>query len=89
TPGTPLAGAPAPSPGDAVSAVSLALRLFGGEVGIGCMRPPSLKDELDPAAVSMGVDRIANPRPSLVRSAGLAVVDSCCSVPRELLRRFL
>ncbi len=54
------------------------------KVSLGCMRPPWMKKRLDNALKGL-VDRIANPHPSI----GLSIVHACCSIPEELIERFL
>ena len=59
---------------------------LSGEISLGCMRPFNLKKELDRIVIERElVDRIVNPLREHIRYYGLRVVETCCSVPRELL----
>ncbi len=65
----------------------LARKLFR-EVSLGCMRPLQLK-EYDEEWIKEGLlDRIASPKPSVVRRLGLDLIYSCCSVPERFLNLF-
>ncbi|MEM4717399.1 MAG: radical SAM protein [Desulfurococcaceae archaeon] len=63
---------------------------FHGEVYMGCMRPWFIKRSIDKALMEENlVDRIVNPYPELLRDKPKGVYDACCSIPRDMLVRFL
>ena len=67
-----------------------ARRFLRGELSLGCMRPVSYKSSLDIIAIEKNlVERIAVPHLSTINKYRLRKYDACCSVPRELLDRFL
>lgn len=71
---------------DIVRVLGYARKKLDTEISLGCMRPPQVKSVLDSIVVERGlVDRIVNPRPSLIRRYNLKIIETCCSVPRELL----
>ncbi len=82
TPGTPFEDHDPPSPIRVIEVVRLLSRY--SKVSLGCMRPPWMKKRLDSALNGL-VDRIANPHPSL----GLDIVHACCSIPEEVVERFV
>ncbi len=89
TKGTPMESIPPPPLERVVEAFEFARKKFGGEVALGCMRPPEYKLSLDPVLVEEGlVDRLAIPRLSLAREKELDAFYSCCSLPRSLLSLF-
>jgi len=89
TRGTPMESVPPPPLERVVEVFEFARKKFGGEIALGCMRPPEYKLSLDPLLVEEGlVDRVAIPKLSLVREKELGVFYSCCSLPRSLLSLF-
>lgn len=69
-----------------VNRVAAALRkaksLFR-ETALGCMRHPKFK-EFDALWIREGlVDRIATPKPGLIKALGLPLVKACCSIPKH------
>ncbi|BCS93996.1 radical SAM protein [Metallosphaera javensis (ex Sakai et al. 2022)] len=64
-------------------------RLMGGRTSMGCMRPYSIKEELDRTVLERGlVQRIANPHHKVVREFNLTIYDACCSLPEKYLEAF-
>lgn len=60
------------------------------EIAMGCMRPWKYRSALDLKLIEMDlVDRIAVPRKSVIEKYNLEVIHSCCSVPKELIEKFL
>ncbi|HDM92821.1 MAG TPA: hypothetical protein ENG69_05460 [Candidatus Korarchaeota archaeon] len=89
TEGTPFESMPPPSSSRVLPAIRHARRVFGGEISLGCMRPPLLKRKLDPDALEEGlVDRIAVPRPAEVERRDLEAVAACCAIPKSSLSLF-
>lgn len=65
--------------------LKLAKERYHGEISLGCMRPYWLKRELDSKIINDGlVDRIANP----ITEHDM-VVEACCSIPRDMISRFV
>ena len=87
----PPPGEPQPPAEKLVELLRLARNTWPGELALGCMRPYSVKPQLDRAALEEGlVDRIANPSPRALREAAVEppLYDACCSLPEHLLPRF-
>ncbi len=82
TPGTPFEDLEPPSLNRVVEVVHTLGR--ASKVSLGCMRPPWMKKWLDSTLKGL-VDRIANPHPSLE----LDIVHACCSIPDELIEKFI
>lgn len=64
---------------------------FGGELYLGCMRPPWIKPIVDKKVVEEElVERIANPYHKLLKDLEYKyeLFDACCSVPDEVLDLF-
>ncbi len=86
TRGTGVSGIQAPGLERVLMFLRSLRAMYRGLIALGCMRPASMKEALDDAVVREGlVDRIVNPRRSLIKRYGLPVVEACCSVPHELL----
>jgi len=63
-------------------ALKLARKLFR-ETSLGCMRPIRFK-EYDRVFIEEGLlDRIAVPRPQLIRELKLPVIKACCGIPKD------
>ncbi len=89
TEGTPFESMPPPDSSRVLPAIRHARRVFGGEISLGCMRPPLLKRKLDPVVLEEGlVDRIAVPRPAEVERRDLDALAACCAIPRDLFGLF-
>ncbi len=58
------------------------------EVALGCMRPLDFKLREGRILMSGLIDRVANPRPELVRELNLRVMRACCSLPRRYFKLF-
>ena len=87
----PPPGEPGPQAEKLLELLRLARSHWPGELALGCMRPYSVKPQLDRAALEGGlVDRIANPSPRALREAAVEppLYDACCSLPEHLLPRF-
>ncbi len=90
TEGTALSKAKPSSIDHIVDILQKAGNLLIGELGLGCMRPVSYKNNLDMIVIEKNlVERIAVPHLSTITKYGLRKYDACCSVPRDLLDRFL
>lgn len=90
TEGTALSRAKTPNIYHVADILQKARHLLRGELGLGCMRPVSYKNSLDIIAIEKNlVERIAVPHLSTITKYELRKYDACCSVPRELLDRFL
>ena len=79
-----------PKASDVVELISYARRILGPRtiLSLGCMRPWSIKSVLDKVLVEQQVvDRIVNPPKRIIMDYRLEIVESCCSVPEELLSR--
>ena len=60
------------------------------EIAMGCMRPWKYRSTLDPKLIEMNlVDRIVVPRKNVIERYRLEVIRCCCSVPGELIEKFL
>ena len=89
TKGTPMESIPPPPVEDVVKLLQSARKEFGGEIALGCMRPPEYKSSLDEIVIERGlVDRIAVPRWQVVRKYGMREVRACCSIPKDLMSLF-
>jgi len=85
TKGTPSEKIKLPPIADLVKLIELGSKLMSGKVSLGCMRPYSIKDELDKIVVEKKlVERIANPS----RKVKVEMFDACCSLPEEYLDKF-
>ncbi len=63
-------------------ALKLARKLFK-ETSLGCMRPIKFKEH-DKVFIKEGLlDRIAVPRPQLIRELRLPVIKACCGIPKN------
>ncbi len=83
---TPMRNVKPPSIHEIVGVVEYARRSLRGEISMGCMRPPLMKNLLDDELLRRGlVDRIVNPHPRLIEKYGLRRIPTCCSLPREIL----
>lgn len=90
TEGTALSRAKTPNIYHVADILQKARHLLRGELSLGCMRPVSYKNSLDIIAIEKNlVERIAVPHLSTITKYELRKYDACCSVPRELLDRFL
>ncbi|AWS00155.1 radical SAM protein [Metallosphaera hakonensis] len=64
-------------------------KVMNGRTSMGCMRPYSIKEDLDRYVVSKGlVQRIANPHHKVVEEFNLKLYDACCSLPEKYLEEF-
>ncbi|MFP3202085.1 MAG: radical SAM protein [Sulfolobus sp.] len=89
TKGTPSERVKNPSLDEVLELMRFGSRLMNGKVSLGCMRPFSLKQELDRIVIKEGiVERIANPANNVVKEFSLKLYDACCSLPEELLPKF-
>jgi len=62
---------------------------FFTEVALGCMRPVAFKIKYDETVVQEGlVDRLVNPRKSIIFKYNLPVVRACCSIKKEYFKLF-
>lgn len=60
------------------------------DIAIGCMRSAIHKKQLDEELIERKlVDRMCLPHSSTIKKYKLNVIKSCCSIPRELIDRFL
>jgi len=82
TPGTKFSNEAAPTPETLRRAAEKLKKV--SRVSLGCMRAPWLKREYDRVLLGI-VDRIANPHNSL----NLERVHACCSIPEELIDKFI
>lgn len=74
-----------------IDMIRYARRRFGGELYLGCMRPPWVKSAIDKIVVEEElVDRVANPYHKLLKDLGnkYELFDACCSVPDEVMDLF-
>ncbi len=75
-----------PSDEDVVKLIRYARQRFRGEISLGCMRPLTMKYTLDSELCRLGIiDRVVNPLKNLIDKFKLDVIQSCCSIPNELL----
>jgi len=82
---TPMYGTPMPSPEKFMDLLKYARR-YQWIISIGCMRPRSFKTIVDPVIIDKELaDRIVLPRKEYITMYDLKIVNSCCSVPTELL----
>ncbi len=89
TEGTAMQSVKVPKERDVVELIKYARQKFKGEIALGCMRPLTTKHTLDRMLCELGiVDRLVNPLKSVVDGFGLKVVQSCCSIPNELLKHY-
>ena len=87
TKGTPMENIPPPNAEEVIEVIKRTRKKIK-EIVLGCMRPPELKDTLDPVLIEKKlIDRIAVPRRRIIEEFKLKVVKSCCSIPKELLKR--
>jgi uncharacterized radical SAM superfamily protein len=83
---TPMRNVKPPGIPEITNILEYARRRLHGEISMGCMRPPFMKNLLDEKLLERGlVDRIVNPHPKLIRKYGLRRIPTCCSLPREIL----
>lgn len=75
---------------DVLRCIEYARNTFCGDMYMGCMRPWTIKKELDKVLIEEGiVDRIVNPYPpALANSHGIERYDACCIVPDKLIHVF-
>ncbi|MEM2875855.1 MAG: radical SAM protein [Candidatus Bathyarchaeia archaeon] len=89
TKGTAMEKIPPPDESKIIDVLNYSRSKFR-EVAIGCMRPRDYKSMLDPKIIEMSlIDRIAVPKRSVIKRYGLEVIHACCSVPKELMDKFL
>ncbi|MFN3268565.1 MAG: radical SAM protein [Zestosphaera sp.] len=75
-----------PSNQEVVKVINYARQRFRGEIALGCMRPTITKHTLDNELCESGIiDRIVNPLKNTINKFKLGVIQSCCSIPNELL----
>lgn len=85
--GTPMQFTEIPDVDEVIELVRYVRRVFKGQISLGCMRPLSTKQVLDNKLCELGIiDRIVNPLRSTYDRFKLSIVNSCCSVPDELLK---
>ncbi len=90
TKGTKMENSPMPEPKDIINVIKYARKKFKRTLALGCMRPWKLKYLVDPYLIEKDlVERITNPPKSVIKKYGLETVEACCSVPKELLERFI
>ncbi len=90
TKGTRMSDSPIPDPKDVIKIISYARRKFKKTLALGCMRPWKIKYLVDPYLIEKSiVDRITNPPKSIIKKYNLKVIEACCSVPKELLHKFI
>ncbi len=59
------------------------------EIGLGCMRPPSLKRSFDEILIENGlISRIALPSKNVITKYGMKTFNACCSIPKEYFTLF-
>ncbi|MEO3993696.1 MAG: radical SAM protein [Desulfurococcaceae archaeon TW002] len=75
-----------PSNQEVIKLINYARQKFNGEIALGCMRPTITKYTLDNELCELGIiDRIVNPLKNTINKFRLEVIQSCCSIPNELL----
>ncbi len=90
TRGTKMENSSIPEAKDVVKIIAYARKKFNGILALGCMRPWKTKYLVDPYLIEKQlVDRITNPPKSIIKKYGLRVIEACCSVPKELLYKFI
>lgn len=86
TEGTPMQSVRIPDNHSILELIGYARQSFNGEIAIGCMRPLEIKYSLDSKLCELGiVDRVVNPLKNVIDRFKLSMVQSCCSIPNELL----
>ncbi|MEM1601331.1 MAG: radical SAM protein [Sulfolobales archaeon] len=89
TEGTPMQSVKIPDEYSILELIKYARRSFNGEIALGCMRPLEVKYSLDSKLCELGVvDRVVNPLKNVIDKFKLSIVQSCCSVPNELLMHY-
>lgn len=59
------------------------------EIGLGCMRPPSLKRNFDEILIKDGlISRIAVPSKNVMTKYDMKTFNACCSIPKEYFTIF-
>ncbi len=92
TKGTPMENVKPPKVNDIIDVIKYSRRVLGEKtiLSMGCMRPWSMKFLLDKMLVEQElVDRIVNPPVKIIEMYNLEKIEACCSVPKELLYKFL
>lgn len=86
TKGTPMSSIPPPSIDGIIELFQQARKEYGGDIALGCMRPPKYKEKLDKIIIEEKLaDRIAVPRWQTLERYSLRIVPACCSLPKRLM----
>jgi uncharacterized radical SAM superfamily protein len=86
TENTPMANVRTPTE-EVIEVFKYTRKRLSSEIALGCMRPLEVKYTLDFKLTELGlIDRIVNPLKKFIDEFQVEIIETCCSLPNELIK---